>query len=254
MSIYNIGQEDKPRWFGWGQTEGPLMIKTHGIPRIGSDYNKARDALVKYTELGFYEGVDVTDHKIKKFVLKIPGIRQVGTESYECLPKYPINPEMVREMVEKQFFSRTPATKEHLELRKHQKEFLIKSSWQEWKEFLLFAKCRSGKSVMALSHIVDKGYKCSLVVSRYKSPMQSWKKDSKEYSNFRNLIFINTRDKDYLQQIEFWYNTDKQIILWSTIQGYRKILTLPVDVDLLIYDEAHVGYCLLYTSPSPRDS
>ena len=118
----------------------------------------------------------------------------------------------------------------------------IKSSWQEWKEFLLFAKCRSGKSVMALSHIVDKGYKCSLVVSRYKSPMQSWKKDSKEYSNFRNLIFINTRDKDYLQQIEFWYNTDKQIILWSTIQGYRKILTLPVDVDLLIYDEAHVGY------------
>ena len=48
MNIYNIIQEDKPRWFGWGMTKGPLMIETHGIPRTGSDYNKARDAGVKY--------------------------------------------------------------------------------------------------------------------------------------------------------------------------------------------------------------
>ena len=40
-NIYFIGQADKPHWFGWGQTKGELMIE-HGIPRFGSDYNKAR--------------------------------------------------------------------------------------------------------------------------------------------------------------------------------------------------------------------
>ena len=53
------------------QTQGKLMIDTHGIPRVGSDYNKARDALVKYTDLGFYEGVDVRDKKIHKFLERI---------------------------------------------------------------------------------------------------------------------------------------------------------------------------------------
>ena len=127
QNIYNIGQKDKPRWFGWGMTKGPLMIKTHGIPRKGSDYNKARDAGVKYTELGFYENVNVTDHMIKPFVNKIPGIRQVGTEAYECMEGYPITPEIVQHMVEQEFFSKTPKKKKPLELAKHQAAFVAKA-------------------------------------------------------------------------------------------------------------------------------
>jgi hypothetical protein len=241
MNIYNIGQEDKPRWFGWGQTKGPLRIENDGVPRKGGDYNKARDAGVIYTELGFYEDVDVTDHMIKPFVKKIPGIRQVGTEAYECIEGYPITPEIVQHMVEEEFFSKTPKKKETLELHEHQKEFVIKSTWQVWKEFLLFAKCRAGKTAMVLTVIVTKGYKTTLIVSRQKSPMQSWKEDSDKFSNFSNLVFIDINDKDYLQQIDYWYKTDKQIILWACVQS-RRILDLPVDVDLLVYDEAHIGY------------
>ena len=241
MNIYNIIQEDKPRWFGWGMTKGPLMIETHGIPRTGSDYNKARDAGVKYAALGFYENVNVTDHMIKRFVNKIPGIRQVGAEAYECMERYPITPEIVQHMVEEEFFSKTPKKRESLELYEHQKEFVIKSTWQVWKEFLLFAKCRAGKTAMVLTFIVTKGYKTTLIVSREKSPMQSWKEDSDKFSNFSNLVFIDINDKDYLQQIDYWYKTDKQIILWACVQS-RRILDLPVDVDLLVYDEAHIGY------------
>ena len=106
----------------------------------------------------------------------------------------------------------------------------------------MFAKCRAGKSVMTISHIVDKGFKVTLVVAMYNSAMQSWKDDSSNFSNFDNLVFIDLSDKDYLEQIEYWYNTDKQLILWSTVQGQRKTLNLPVDVDLLIFDEADHGY------------
>ena len=239
MNIYFIGQKDRPNWFGWGETQGKLMIATHGIPRVGSDYNKARDALVKYIDLGFYEGVDVRDKKIHKFLIKIPGIKKVGTESFE-ITGCGLTLDIVKDMVEKEFFSNTPAKKKVLELFPHQKEFIAKAQ-AKYLEFLLFAKCRAGKSVSVLYHIVERGDKVSLIVSRQSSPKQSWRDDIKEFSYFDNLVFININDKDYLQQIDYWYKTEKQIILWACVQS-RRILNLPVDVDLLVYDEAHIGY------------
>ena len=106
----------------------------------------------------------------------------------------------------------------------------------------MFAKCRAGKSIMTLSHIVDKGYKVTLVVAMFNSPEQSWKEDIAKFDAFDNLVYINLKDKDYKEQIEYWYNTDKQLILWSTVQGQRRTLNLPVDVDLLVFDEADHGY------------
>jgi hypothetical protein len=238
-NIYLTGQKDKPNWFGCGQTEGELMIATHGIPRIGSDYNKARDAGVKYIELGFYVKVKVPDKKIHRFLKKIPGITKVGTESFE-ITGCGLTLDIVKDMVEKKFFSNTPAKKKSLTLHPHQKEFIAKAQ-AKYLEFLLFAKCRSGKSVMTLSHIIDKGHKVSLVVSRYSSPMQSWRDDIKEFSNFNNLVFIDINEDDYLQQIDYWYKTGKQLILWACVQSSR-ILNLPIDIDFLVYDEAHVGY------------
>jgi hypothetical protein len=143
-------------------------------------------------------------------------------------------------MIEEEFFTDTVTTKIDLKLRDHQSNFVNKAR-NDYEEFLLFAKCRAGKSVMTLSHIVDRGFKVSLVVSRYTSPMQSWRDDSKSFSNFDNLVFVDVNDSNYIQQLDYWYNTDKQIILWGCIQS-RKLLDLPVDVDLLVYDEAHVGY------------
>lgn len=243
MNIYHIGQKEKPNWFGIGQTEGPLMIEQYGIPRRGADYNKARDAGVVYTEVSFWENVGVSDKKIHKFIVNIPGIRQVGTEAFEIIG-FGLTHEKIAYIIEQEFFSKIPKTRKDLNLRKHQKEFVDKviSSWEYWKEFLLFAKCRAGKSIMTLSAIVKSGIKMTLIVSRYNSPIQSWVDDSAHYAPFQNIVFINLKDKDFLSQIEYWYNTDKQIILWSTIQGKNRWNNIPYDVNLIVYDEAHDGY------------
>ena len=249
MNIYNIGQEDKPRWFGWGQTKGPLMIKTHGIPRTGSDYNKARDAGVKYTELGFYENVDLTDHKIKQFVLKIPGIKQVGTEAYECMEDYPINPEMVKDMVEKKFF--IESVKENFNLRPHQEKFVEKilSNWEQWKEFLLFAKCRGGKSIMTLSTIVDAGVKETLIVSRFNSPKQSWFDDCNKFEKFKNIRVVKLNEDNWVNEYKRWADDpDIHIVFWSTVQGLcisknsrlNKLKRL-TSIELVVFDECHIG-------------
>ena len=39
---------------------------------------------------------------------------------------------------------------------------------------------------------------------------------------------------------KLWSKTDKKILLVGTIQGFKKIKNLPID--LIVYDEAHVGY------------
>ena len=253
-NIYFIGQKDKPNWFGVGETKGPLMIEEYGIPRRGSDYNKSRDACVVYTEISFWKNVstrndiDVKHDKIiHDWLETIPGITKVGTESF-IINAYGLGIGLTHEkiayMIEQEFFPKTPKTKKDLTLKKHQQEFVNKvlSTWEEWKEFLLFAKCRAGKSIMTLSAIVESGIKLTLAVSRYTCPIQSWRDDSKNFSKFNNLVFINLSDKDYLSQIEYWYNTDKQLILWSTIQGNNRWDKVPYDVDLIVYDEAHQGY------------
>ena len=127
-------------------------------------------------------------------------------------------------------------------LYEHQEKFLTKilSGWEQWKEFLLFAKCRSGKSTMVLSAIVKSGVKVILGVSRYKSPEQSWLEDSK-LKNFENLVLININEKGYKEKIEKYIVTDKQIFLWGCIQS-RKLMNLPCNVDVIVYDEAHQGY------------
>jgi len=129
------------------------------------------------------------------------------------------------------------------ELYKHQQEFVSKilSNWEQWKEFLLFAKCRSGKSTMVLTAIVKRGVKVTLIVSRFKSPKQSWREDS-NLKNFENLVFIDVNKRGYEKEVEKYLNTDKQIILWGCIQKQRKLTNLPCNVDLIVYDEAHEGY------------
>jgi len=253
-NIYFIGQKDKPNWFGVGETKGPLMIEEYGIPRRGSDYNKSRDACVVYTEISFWKNVstrndiDVKHDKIiHDWLETIPGITKVGTESF-IINAYGLGIGLTHEkiayMIEQEFFPKTPKIKKDLTLKKHQQEFVNKilSTWEEWKEFLLFAKCRAGKSIMVLSAIARKGVKVSLIVSRYTSPIQSWKEDSKNFSEYNDLVFINLADKDYLDQIEYWYNTDKQLVLWTTVQGNNRWNKIPCDVDLIVYDEAHQGY------------
>lgn len=255
MNIYFITLKSNPNWFGIGETKGPCMMKTHGIPRKGGDYGKAKQILAakndEYLLLRRWDDVstrsDRDDHHddiLHKFVNKLPGVIQKGRETFEILATSSLSPDIIIDMIHEKFFAEKTEEKPRLKLRKHQKEFVekINSTWESWKEFLLFAKCRSGKSIMALYHILEKGYKVTLVVSRHTSPVQSWREDVKKYSDFDNLIFINLEDKNWREQLEYWLNTDKQIVLWSTIQAKNRWKKIPCGVDLIIYDEAHNGY------------
>ena len=233
MNIYLVASEDH-KVFGVGQTERTFEERhKDGDWAKFHNYLKARGE--KLVLLGWWEDSDYLDTEIHTHLKKLPNIHK-----YAEWFSHKTTLDIIKNIIVEKFFTATPEKKETLRLAKHQKDFVAKAQ-ADYLEFLLFAKCRAGKSVMTLSHIVDKGFKVTLVVSRYTSPMQSWKEDSKNFSNFSNLAFIDINDKDYIQQIDYWYNTDKQLILWACVQS-RKILDLPVDVDLLVYDEAHVGY------------
>jgi hypothetical protein len=239
MNIYLDTYEGATNAFNVGQTQRDY-IQRH----TDGDYTKAKQTLSafdsEFVNVGWWENVELTDHDIHRWLKKQPFIQQIGQETFKFNKNSGLTLDIVKDLIEKEFFVNKTQNNPELILRKHQQEFVTKSN-SEYQEFLLFAKCRAGKSVMTLSHIVDKGFKVSLVVSRYTSPMQSWRDDSKNYSNFDNLVFIDINDKDYIQQIDYWYNTDKQLILWACVQS-RRILDLPIDIDLLVYDEAHVGY------------
>ena len=233
MNIYLVSTQDG-KVFGVGQTS-----RTFAERHKDGDWAKFHNYLKARGEelilIGWWEDTTVLDTEIHKFLLTLPNIRK-----YAEWFSHKTTIDIIKNIISEKFFTTTPEKKDVLELRKHQKEFVSKAQ-ADYLEFLLFAKCRAGKSVMTLSHIVDKQFKATLVVSRYTSPMQSWKEDSKNFSNFDNLVFIDINDKDYIQQIDYWYNTDKQLILWACVQS-RKTLDLPIDIDLLVYDEAHVGY------------
>ena len=225
--------------FNLGMTKGKYENR-----HKNSDYGKANQVFAVFNserqQFGWWVDTDLVDHTIHAWLKKQPYLTAIGQETFQFPKNCGLTLDIVKDMIHQEFFTTTPEKKKDLKLAKHQKEFVAKAQ-ADYLEFLLFAKCRAGKSVMTLSHIVDKQFKATLVVSRYTSPMQSWKADSQEFEQFKDLVFIDINDKDYIQQIDYWYNTDKQLILWACIQS-RKTLSLPIDIDLLVYDEAHVGY------------
>lgn len=239
MNIYLDSYEGVDNSFNLGET-----TRKYEDRHKDGDYGKANQLAsaldTKYINLGWWTDFNGRDHDIHKWLKTLPHIKAIGQETFRFNKNSGLTLDIVKNMIEQEFFTNTNTTKTNLKLRDHQSNFVTKAS-NDYEEFLLFAKCRAGKSVMALSHIVDRGHKVTLVVSRYTSPMQSWRDDSNNFTNFENLVFIDVNDKTYIQQIDYWYNTDKQIVLWGCVQS-RKILNLPVDVDLLVYDEAHVGY------------
>jgi len=239
MNIYMDAYEGVTNAFNLGMTKGAYEDR-----HKKGDYGKANQVFSvfdsKSYQFAWWKNAELVDHDVHKWLKKLPYITSIGKETFKFPKNCGLTLEIIRDMIQQKFFAETPEEKQIIELYKHQKEFVAKAQ-ADYLEFLLFAKCRAGKTLMTLSHIVDKGHKTTLVISRQKSPMQSWKEDSDKFGNFSNLVFININDKDYTQQIDYWYNTDKQLILWACVQS-SKILDLPVDVDLLVYDEAHVGY------------
>jgi len=222
-----------------------------------SDYGKAKQTLAQtkdaYVQCGWWEKVSTRndgkdrghDKIIHSFFDTLPGIKRIGgpnSETFEFDPKlYTLD--MIVQIVQEKFFSNKVQKYEIFNPFPFQNEFLkkISNAWKQKKylEFLLFGKCRAGKSVMVLKHIVDSNYKLSVICSRQKSPEESWKKDSKRF--FPTIKYISVKDPSWEVQLEYWMKRDVNIVLWGTVQSIIKRLDKISNVDFLAFDECHVG-------------
>ncbi len=233
MNIYFIASEDH-KVFGVGQTTRSFAERHHdGDWSKFHNYLKARGE--ELVLIHWWEDVDIVDTDIHKFLKVQPGIRKFA-EWFS----HNTSLDIIENLIQQEFFASYEDERVQLSLKPYQQQFVDKAR-PDYTEFLLAAKCRAGKSVMVLSHILDKGHNVSLVVSRFKSPSQSWIRDTKTFDVFDNFVTVSLSDKDWETQVSYWLTTNKQIVLWSTVQGLvRKLDKLPA-VDLLVYDEAHIG-------------
>lgn len=244
MNIYFVCSPDRLT-FAWGQTE-----RTYSERHKDTDWNKLRTYLRARGEdiilLEWYENVDITDHKIHSFLRKQPHIDQLKRGEWASYNQEVYTLDEIKYLVEKKFL--IEQTKESLTLRNHQQKFVEKykkaklSCSDSFIEFLLGAKPRSGKSPAVLTVINEFNYKLTLIVARYRSPKQSFNEDISKFDNFSNMIYVDLSDKDYLNQIDRWMNTDKNIVVFGCIQSLKRIVNIDHDINFVVYDEAHEGY------------
>ncbi|WVP99937.1 type II restriction-modification system restriction subunit [Synechococcus phage MA10] len=245
--------------FGFGETD-----RTYEERQKDSDYSKSHSSNLlflgsKWSTYEWWESRTVIDREsgqdkeVHSFLNSIPGIEQLtDPDSGRKLEVFKFTKkgfgkhltiDIVKDMINEKYFSKGSTKRENLSLREHQNAFVVKSTWQQWKEFLLFAKCRAGKTVMALSHTLKRNYKVTLVMSRISSAKGGWRDDIKLFNELENFVFIDLQDKEnsktYKKQIEYWASTDKQVVLFDTIQGGVK-KNIP-GVNFIIFDEAHIG-------------
>ena len=240
MNIYLVASEDH-KVFGYGQTE-----RSYAERHKDTDWNKFRLYLKARQEklvlIAWYENVNIVDHDIHKFLEVKSGIDRFSEWFNYRQDLHTID--SIKQQVENKFFIAKNRERKILDLRPYQKEFVAKAQ-SKYLEFLLFAKCRAGKSVMTLAHIVDRRFKINLIVSRFTSPFQSWQSDPQEYDLFENIRLVSLYDSDWIEQLQFWLTQpDIQIVLTSTIQGIdKKLDTLSkiFNLDLLVFDECHIG-------------
>ena len=219
----------------------------------GSDYAKAKQVLTQldsnYDRCSWWTDVSTRTDKdhhhdsiIHAWLLTLLGIKKIGQETFEFDPNlYTL--EIIAQMIYEKFFSGKDEECEVFEPRPYQDKFLkkISTAWEQkqYLEFLLFAKCRSGKSAMVLKHIVDSNYKLSIVCSRQKSPEASWVEDSKRF--FCKIKYISINETNWENQIEFWKTRNVNIVLWGTVQSLIKRLDKIGKVNFIAFDEAHLG-------------
>jgi hypothetical protein len=116
-------------------------------------------------------------------------------------------------------------------------------------DFCLFAKCRSGKSVMTLLAATESGYQSVVVVSYRASASNSWREDARRYTMFHEWDVIDLASPTWEDEIAESKTSGRRQLMVSTVQrqreefGYIKKLAAQYvkGVDLLALDECHVG-------------
>ena len=243
MNIYFVCSPDR-KVFAWGQT-----TRSYKERHKDTDWNKLRTYLTARGEdlvlIAWYENVDIVDHDIHKFLKKTPGIPFPKRGEWSSYNEKMHSIDSIKGIVEEEFFISEKKERDVFEPYPYQKEFVAKAQG-EWLEFLLFAKCRAGKSAMTLNHIVESHRKVSLLVSYRKSPSDSWFEDATRFDVFKNIRVIDMKDSSWKSDLNYYLQSSElQIVLWSTVQGLQrgrlKQLKELTDINLLILDESHIG-------------
>ena len=131
--------------------------------------------------------------------------------------------------------------------------FLPKNVYQDCSK--LYAFCR------VLDDLVDEKTDLELREERFNEIKNIYKKTYEIDNNDRNILNQNEHGLIVNDMIDLAYNNNiKRIILDDLIEGVGSDLKQKVYLrsvkDLLVYSyrvAGTVGFCLLYTSPSPRD-
>ena len=243
MNIYFVCSPDR-KVFAWGQT-----TRSYKERHKDTDWNKLRTYLTARGEdlvlIAWYENVDIVDHDIHKFLKKTPGIPFPKRGEWSSYNEKMHSIDSIKGIVEEEFFISEKKERDVFEPYPYQKEFVAKAQG-EWLEFLLFAKCRAGKSAMTLNHIGESHRKVSLLVSYRKSPSDSWFEDATRFDVFKNIRVIDMKDSSWKSDLNYYLQSSElQIVLWSTVQGLQrgrlKQLKELTDINLLILDESHIG-------------
>ena len=135
-----------------------------------------------------------------------------------------------------------------LQPRQYQQDFVDQYTSTEG-DFLLFAKCRSGKSVMGMLAAQASDYKSVLVVSLRKSAANSWMSDPGEYTRFHEWDVVDLHDTNATQQIKKSRDAGRRVLMVGTVQGMDERFKLgskvkrqfPNGIDALYLDECHIG-------------
>lgn len=219
-----------------------------------ADHSKARAMLAAispdgkgdYEVVRFVKGYDGRDYDAHDVMKKIPFAKKHselfafrGTHSYtaewvadHCCEELGIGRD------------NNSVDKIKLETRPYQDEFVKKAN-KVYLEFLLWAKCRAGKSTMVVRHVIDRGFKLVLTVSRRKSPFSSWKNDPSKYKGFENIRVVEIGELGWKEKLTSYMKQEGiQVMLWGTIQKLKNLqdeLKELYTPDLLVFDECHVG-------------
>lgn len=241
---------DRTRRFFLGQSKFSRKEERHKDPaytKLFSDWGK--DGYSTY-----WFGVKQSGVIDTKIHPKIRALKDCDYNKNECfsLNGYSIDRivDTCKKLIEGTFGKPKTDQKQLLKLRGYQKNFLkkINSDWEQWKDFLLFAKCRAGKTVMTFSYILERNYKVTLGVSLRTSPKQSWIEDLKKFIDFENIRVVDLTKKNWENELRFYLNEPNiQIFIWTTVQGLNTTknrlqkLKEITSVDFLVFDESHIG-------------
>lgn len=204
-------------------------------------------ATAQHHELKGEFEVEFTDKQFHKF-LGERGIKQpdgAGTEWFYITVEQAI--ELLDEFAALHSGIAKPI-RANLQLREYQQEFVDQFKSTDG-DFLLFAKCRSGKSVMGLMAAQASDFKSVLVVSLRTSAGNSWLKDPSTFTAFHEWDAIDLGDVDFVSQIKKSQAAGRRVLMVSTVQKLddkfkhlAKIKKLyPQGVEAIYFDECHIG-------------